>query len=72
MSDAERANRVRGLLIAMVACDLLVVAVIWVGLAAGWPVWGVALAVLLPLVEGVVAARAAYVLHRQRSGQPTG
>ena len=72
MSDADRARRVRGLLIAMVACDMLVVAVIAVGLAAGWPVWGVALAVLLPLAESVVAARAAYVLHRQRTGPATG
>ncbi len=72
MSEPDRGLRIRGLLIAMAACGALVVAVIVVGLAVEWPVWVVALAVLLPLVEGVVAARAAYVLHHQRAAPTPG
>jgi hypothetical protein len=67
LSDHDRALRIRGLLIAMAACGALVVAVIAVGLAVDWPLWVVSLAALLPLAEGLVAARAAYVLHRQRA-----
>lgn len=72
MSEPDRALRIRGLLIAMGACAALVVAVIAVGLAVDWPVWVLALAAFLPLIEGLVAARAAYVLHRQRAAPTVG
>ena len=59
--------RIRGLLVATAACLVLVLAVVTVGRSAGWPVWTLSLALLLPVVVGVVAGRAAYVLHRQRT-----
>ena len=53
----------------MVVCDALVVAVVTVGLAVEWPLWAIGGAAVLPLVVGVVAARAAYVLSRH-GGRP--
>lgn len=70
--EDERARRIRGLLLAMAVCDALVVAVVVVGLAAGWPVWALALAALLPLAVGLLATRTAYVLHRRHAGLASG
>lgn len=72
LSEPQRAGRVRGLVVAVLACAALVVAVVVVGLSAGWPVWALILVILLPLAIGLLAARTAYALHRHPAGPASG
>jgi len=72
MTDADRKRHVRGLLMAMAVCDVLVVAVVVVGLAVDWPVWAVVLGALLPLVIGAFAVRMAFVLRGRPVGPASG
>jgi hypothetical protein len=72
MSDADRTRRVRGLFGAMAVCDALVIAIVAVGLAVGWPVWVVVLAALFPLVIGAFAVRMMYILRADRAGPAPG
>jgi hypothetical protein len=68
----ERRRRAGGLWFAAAVSDALLVAVLLVGIAAGWPWWVVALAALVPLVVGLVAVRGALVLGRATRADSAG